>query len=221
MPGPLALLKRFKRGVLNRWRAFQPIGFYASHGEDRRLDELLPGLGIVPSGGFDYIDVGANQPAIISNTFRMYRQGFRGVLVEPNPDLFGLIRSVRPRDSLVPGGCGDRAGVAGIRATGPSVLASLTAPREADMLIPVLTVDEICASLQIDSLAVLSIDVEGMNREVLAGSRGILPRTRIAIVECIDSPDSAAAIAAELAAAGLSRQERVGHNILAVNERAG
>lgn len=219
MPRLLDLLKRFKRGVLNRWRAVQPIGFYASHGEDRHIDELLRRFGIGPSGGFDYMDVGANQPAIISNTFRMYRQGFRGVLVEPNPELAGLIRGVRPRDALLAIGCGERAGVAGISVAGPSVLASLTAPRTADTLIPVLTIDQICDSLDIRGLAVLSIDVEGMNREVLAGARGILPRTRIAIVECIDAPESAAAIAAELTAAGLARQERVGHNIIAVSDR--
>jgi len=219
MPGIIDLLKRLKRRVLNRWRALQPLGFYASHGEDRHVDELLQRFGIRPGGGYDYIDVGANQPAIISNTFRMYRQGFRGVLVEPNPELSRLIRSIRPRDALLAVGCGAQAGVAGITATGPSVLASLTAPRATDTLIPVLTIDQICESLEIGSLSLLSIDVEGMNRDVLAGARGILSQTRIAIVECIDSPDSAAAIAADLTAAGLTRQERVGHNILAVNDQ--
>ena len=165
------------------------------------------------------MDVGANQPAIISNTYRMYRQGFRGVLVEPNPELSGLIRGIRPRDALLAVGCGARAGVAGMCATGPSVLASLTAPRAGGTLIPVLTIDQICESLEIGSLTLLSIDVEGMNREVLGGARSILPRTRCVIVETIDSPDSAAAIAADLTAAGFSRQERVGHNIIAVRDQ--
>lgn len=53
-----------------------------------------------------YLDIGAWEPVEANNTFRMYRGGGRGVLVEPNPDLADKIRAARPRDTLLTAGVG-------------------------------------------------------------------------------------------------------------------
>ena len=53
-----------------------------------------------------YMDVGAFHPVIGSNTFLMYRQGGRGVLVEPNVDMIPDLTSQRPGDTVLNIGIG-------------------------------------------------------------------------------------------------------------------
>jgi len=51
-----------------------------------------------------YVDVGANDPTFLSNTFLLYQAGARGVLVEPDPKLADRLRAKRPRDIVVNAG---------------------------------------------------------------------------------------------------------------------
>ncbi len=45
-----------------------------------------------------YLDIGANHPTALNNTYLFYQKGFRGVLIEPDPDLFRGLRKARPED---------------------------------------------------------------------------------------------------------------------------
>jgi len=60
---------------------------YAQHGEDILVLEYLRGYD--KSSGI-YVDVGANHPTRISNTYLMYRNGFKGISIEPNSELSKL-----------------------------------------------------------------------------------------------------------------------------------
>lgn len=51
-----------------------------------------------------YVDVGANDPVFLSNTFLLYQAGARGVLIEPDPKLADRLRAKRPRDIVVNAG---------------------------------------------------------------------------------------------------------------------
>jgi len=53
-----------------------------------------------------YLDVGANDPVELNNTYLFYRNGHRGVLVEPNVDLCKKLREVRPLDTTLAVGIG-------------------------------------------------------------------------------------------------------------------
>ncbi len=53
-----------------------------------------------------YLDVGANDPIDLSNTYHFYREGHRGVLVEPNVTLCEKLRAVRPGDTTLAAGIG-------------------------------------------------------------------------------------------------------------------
>ena len=55
-----------------------------------------------------YMDIGAHHPVLNNNTFLFYERGARGVLVEPNPALHGLLSSVRPQDKLLRAGIGPK-----------------------------------------------------------------------------------------------------------------
>ena len=77
---------------------------YAQQGEDIVLWQILGSvLGIEQP---TYMDIGAHHPVFNNNTYLLYERGSRGVLVEPNPALHGVLEQVRPRDVLVRAGIG-------------------------------------------------------------------------------------------------------------------
>ena len=76
---------------------------YSQFGEDLIISHLFRGLGIQRP---TYLDIGANHPKFISNTYYFYQRGSHGVLVEPNPRLSRKLRSVRPRDLILEIGIG-------------------------------------------------------------------------------------------------------------------
>jgi FkbM family methyltransferase len=53
-----------------------------------------------------YLDIGANHPSYISNTYYFYIRGSKGVCVEPNPNLYKKIKKLRPRDKVMNVGIG-------------------------------------------------------------------------------------------------------------------
>src|SRR5262245_50672803 len=57
-------------------------------------------------GEITYLDVGANEPVSLNNTYYFYLRGYRGVLVEPNRTLCQRIREKRPGDTVLEAGIG-------------------------------------------------------------------------------------------------------------------
>lgn len=76
---------------------------YSQCGEDLIVAYIFEALRIErPS----YLDIGANHPKRLNNTYAFYRKGGRGVCVEPDPSLHRLFRLVRPRDICLNVGVG-------------------------------------------------------------------------------------------------------------------
>ena len=76
---------------------------YAQSGEDLILASLFYKLSIdKPS----YLDIGANHPSYISNTYYFYLRGSRGVCIEPNPFLSRKIKKLRKGDTVLNVGVG-------------------------------------------------------------------------------------------------------------------
>jgi FkbM family methyltransferase len=71
---------------------------YAQCGEDRILQFLFGLLGISKPS---YLDIGAHHPTHLSNTYLFYRDGARGVCVEPDPRLCRNIKNGRPHDTCL------------------------------------------------------------------------------------------------------------------------
>lgn len=71
---------------------------YSQCGEDAIVDFLLKSIGVGP---LKYLDLGANDPIKFNNTYKFYKLGCSGVLVEADVDLAEKIRRVRPRDICV------------------------------------------------------------------------------------------------------------------------
>ncbi len=53
-----------------------------------------------------YLDIGANSPKYLSNTYLLYQLGCTGVCVEPDPELAAAFAAARPRDRVVNIGVG-------------------------------------------------------------------------------------------------------------------
>lgn len=71
----------------------------ARNGEDLVIDRLLAGR-----TGITYVDIGSSNPDSDSSTYLHYLAGGFGVCINPNPDLAGRYRRVRPRDRFVHAG---------------------------------------------------------------------------------------------------------------------
>ncbi|MBP9817134.1 hypothetical protein KBC75_00070 [Candidatus Shapirobacteria bacterium] len=79
-------------------------GSYAQDYEDILMEKLLP-----MKNGF-YLEIGGYHPSRLSNTFRFYKKGWRGVVVEPNPEAKKLFENLRPADKFISKGIGVRSG---------------------------------------------------------------------------------------------------------------
>ena len=76
---------------------------FAQAGEDLIVDFVVNALQIKR---FTYLDIGAHHPTLFSNTYLFYQRGFRGVLVEPDPELCARIKAKRPEDLCIEAGVG-------------------------------------------------------------------------------------------------------------------
>jgi len=77
--------------------AWGHVTSFAQFGED----VYLAGYFNDRATGF-YVDVGALHPFFASNTYLLYRSGWRGINLEPNPEGLRLFQRHRPRDTNLP-----------------------------------------------------------------------------------------------------------------------
>ncbi|MEK7224457.1 MAG: FkbM family methyltransferase [Bacteroidota bacterium] len=68
---------------------------YSQSGEDIIISDLFTRLEIARP---TYLDIGANEPVSLNNTYRLYARGSKGVCIEPNPILYKKLREKRKRD---------------------------------------------------------------------------------------------------------------------------
>lgn len=71
---------------------------FAHQGEDRVLEGLLKPR--IQEPGF-YVEVGCNHPKFFSNTYGLYRKGWRGVCIDANPSHIKHFAWCRPKDKAV------------------------------------------------------------------------------------------------------------------------
>jgi FkbM family methyltransferase len=94
--GHMSPLKTFVKLLLGR--GVQKS--YSQNGEDLLLRPFLP-----VKDGF-YVDVGCYHPILYSNTYKYYRQGWSGIVIDPNLRLKALFSLFRSRDTFVHSGIG-------------------------------------------------------------------------------------------------------------------
>lgn len=92
------MLNKIKNIVLRRNPVVSPdrkycVSSYSQEGEDRVLERLFEGR----SNGF-YIDIGAHHPFRFSNTYLFYKKGWRGINIDPMPGMKEDFEKHRPSD---------------------------------------------------------------------------------------------------------------------------
>lgn len=158
---------------------------YSQIGEDEIALKILGEGGI--NNPIFYVDIGANHPSRLSNTYRMYREGSSGITIEPNEELAQLHRLIRPRDTQLAIGCGRASQIKKFYYSKVPVLSSFNQCEVEQVwqigYLPIFTLDKICKDLEIKSIDFLSIDVEGLDLDVLEGGIEILKNTYLVCIE--------------------------------------
>jgi FkbM family methyltransferase len=187
-----------------------PLSRPALHDMDRQLDALLD-----RDGGF-FVEAGANDGYTQSNTYWLERfRGWRGVLVEPMPELFELCREERPGATVVQAALvpfdheGDtvRMRFAGLMSTVAGAhedhwrtrmgnIAGWRDPYDAD--IQARTLSDVLDAAGAPEVDLLSLDVEGFEPSVLAGLDLERHAPRWILVEVHDGLDGRGPIEAVL-----------------------
>ena len=167
-------------------------------GEDSILAYITAVLGI-PFNQCDYIDLGANQPKEMSNTYFFYSHGARGVLVEANPQLIPALKFYRNGD-IVLNNCVDTVegnivefnilNIDGLSTVDARAIEEIQQENGQVILMETVPVETITINRILDTYfqkapVVLSIDVEGKDLEILESLNWSKYRPLIVIVEMI------------------------------------
>jgi FkbM family methyltransferase len=150
---------------------------YSQCGEDTILSFVFNLLKVSQP---TYLEIGAFHPVQLSNTYLFYRQGSTGVCVEPNPKLLEPFKRIRPRDICCHAGCAkDSKQKAEFYVMDPSFLSTFSAEEakryskypnhriECIIDVPLLNVNEIIEMTLRREPDIISIDVEGLDLEIV------------------------------------------------------
>jgi FkbM family methyltransferase len=168
-----------KKGVLNKLRKSLGVhgrSSYAQCGEDLLLRNLLNSLDIDKPY---YIDIGAHHPKYLSNTYLFYKNGSNGICVEPDPSLFRTIKNSRRRDLCLNVGIGTSNAEADFYVMSAPTLNTFS-KEEAEnnhanspykikkvIKLPLITVNKLIEDFAKKVPDLISLDVEGLDLEVL------------------------------------------------------
>ena len=98
-------LKRFLgkcRGAFHILTAKAKVS-YSQVGEDIIINFLFNSVNIQKP---TYLEIGTNQPVMCNNTYFFYNKGCRGVCIEPDIEMYKIIKRTRPRDTVLNIGIG-------------------------------------------------------------------------------------------------------------------
>ncbi len=102
---------------------------YSQCAEDL-IVEFIFKSGALESRGF-YVDVGAHHPRRGSNTYALYKKGWRGILVDMEPDKVIAARLARPFDTCVQAAVSDGERDVGVFSPGPFSTKTTIDPKSA------------------------------------------------------------------------------------------
>jgi len=160
---------------------------YGQLGEDLILEAVLKSYltrSDRKNASLKYLEVGANHPIQTSNTYLFYRKwGARGVLVEANPRLIDSLRNVRNDDAILnfavtPSNHGAEAELvvaehSELSSIDPGHVASFGSNGRVatTVRVPTILLDELLERHFAGGIDLLSIDIEGLDLQVLREAR--------------------------------------------------
>lgn len=183
----MELLKKIQRKL---WKTFFRNArlSYSQSGEDMILDTIFGNI----KDGF-YVDIGANNPYVQSNTYFFYKKGWKGINVDALPGTKRMFDKARPRDINIEAGIDNKENEIRyfmFKSSFYNTFNELEAERK-KQIIPfkgVKTIKTILLSSLLDQYKVtnidyLSVDVEGFDLNVLQSNDWNKWRPKIIITE--------------------------------------
>ena len=181
---------KYYAGILFRnWNSKKKS--YAQHEEDLLVEQLL---GRIES----FIDVGANDGVLFSNTYKFAKVGARGLCLEPCPSTFFKLRLnhlFHPRVKCIRTAVSNRSGTISFIKDGYEEILSRVAdpsslqtddqsPHEPSITVLALTLRQILKKYsRFQQTDILSVDVEGHERQVFEGLQYCPFQARVIIFE--------------------------------------
>jgi FkbM family methyltransferase len=164
------------------------IRSFSQFGEDVVVSAFLRSV----RKGF-YVDIGAFHPVQYSNTYLLYKRGWRGIAIDPSARAQKLFEVFRRRDTFYATGVGEHEGVLTyIQFDDPAYNTLHAAQAEEwksqgrkvvkEEVITVTTLRAILIKEGVDSIDLLSIDAEGTDAAILRSHDWDIP-TRVVVVE--------------------------------------
>lgn len=196
------------RGIKRRIRDFffepnNSVGFYSQAGEDSILYGIFNKKMQNGEKGF-FVDIGAFHPTLHSNTFRFYISGWRGINIDACPGSMNLFNKIRPRDINLEIGIGEIKGQSTYYLLDEkSTMNSFSKQNLIDhgmlkgvkeeLLVEMRTLEEIldAYSNNFKEIDFLSVDVEGLDYQVLKSNNWEKYRPKVIVVEinCSNTED--------------------------------
>jgi FkbM family methyltransferase len=177
----LRYLKYYAKVLLNNWTASKDS--YAQHGEDRLVELLLP------KGVHSFIDIGANDGVLFSNTYKFAQKGATGLCIEPSRCSYNKLRLnhlFNPKVKCLHGAVSNFEGSIYLKDKGyESTLSTVSKTKSiGSKKVCCRTFSSILKDYpSFNKIDFLSIDVEGHEEEVIAGLGRSPFITKIIVIE--------------------------------------
>jgi FkbM family methyltransferase len=163
---------------------------FSQAGDDIQLNKLIkestPGA---------YVDVGCWHPVKASNTYYFYLRGWKGICIDPNPELETLYKEFRPKDNFINAGIGEcetsleyfmlKESSMNTFSHDFIVKHQLVSKIIKQISVPLYSLKEILDKnlVKNDRLDFFDIDVEGFDLEVLKSNDWLKYRPKIILIE--------------------------------------
>lgn len=152
---------------------------YSQHGEDLVILNIFESIGIQKPS---YLDLGAHDPDVISNTKLLYERGSRGINVEANPVLHRRLCESRPEDTNILGALSGGSGFVNFYRYSATSGRNTTDAAEVERMKGTLEVEDVIQvpGMRLETAAkpflriherypdFLNCDIEGKDYEILA-----------------------------------------------------
>ena len=171
----LEVVKDLLRPIRNntrRWLNYNVLSVYGQCGEDKLLAKLMN-----KKNGF-YVDVGANHPIHLNNTYKFYKKGWRGINIDPIKSNIDLLKKIRPIDKNLLLGVSNVCGEQEFFVFNDNALSTFSKELAESWVkngykvvstvkVKLVRLEDVFEKYGCEEIDLLSVDVEGMDLQVL------------------------------------------------------
>jgi FkbM family methyltransferase len=172
-------LRKFLKKLSNRFSLYEKYrkDSFSQCGEDLIIHYIFQN--ILKRTKPTYLDIGAHHPFNLSNTALFYSNGCKGINIEPNPILLKQFQKYRKRDINLNIGVGDKSCQLNFYDLSDPALSTFVKEEAENLinngrvvlknkyLVEILNINEIIEKYANGTLNFLSLDVEGLDEQIL------------------------------------------------------